>query len=471
MAKICNRWLTLVLLVITLAGTAIAAQEVALDPAASLYPIVVNGKTGFINALGEEIVPPVWDDGASIDALKQLAKVQRDGLWGIIGVDGTVLVTPAWDRISYTSPENKGLIKVRKDRLEGYIDLTGKVVIEPIYTYILPEWSDDKLSVTGKNGRYGVLDRQGNVLIPTKHYEPVYFNEGLAPYKNEKGRWGYIDQNNNTAIKPRWDHAWEFINGRAKVQISGKYGFIDATGEVVIKPQFIAARHLPGGKALVATGKKGKEKWGLINAQGDILVQPNWAEMAYILDNEQSLYWVRQGDLWGLIDAQGEFVCEPIWETLQGVCGGSIPSGTLARYCSKEGLHYLVDAKGKPLTEKGWSRMVHSGDSIVGQVALDTPWQVLDPETGTVRGTLPAYEEMHPMEQGFWRSEMGGKVGLVGADGTVLCVPKWDELSTNLFSSNWQTQLLLVKDGENTGYIDLQGKTVYLADAQGNRIF
>jgi len=57
----------------------------------------------------------------------------------------------------------------------------------------------------------------------------------LFPVEKE-GKFGYIDKTGNVIIESQFDSAWDFSEGLARVSIEGKYGYIDDTGEYVISP-------------------------------------------------------------------------------------------------------------------------------------------------------------------------------------------------------------------------------------------
>ena len=47
------------------------------------------------------------------------------------------------------------------------------------------------------------------------------------------GHWGFIDQSGEFVIEPQFDHAWDFDNGLAMVQVGDTLGYIDRSGNFV----------------------------------------------------------------------------------------------------------------------------------------------------------------------------------------------------------------------------------------------
>jgi hypothetical protein len=84
----------------------------------------------------------------------------------------------------------------------------------------------------------------------------------------EGGQVGYRE-GGEVVIDPRFEQAWHFSEGRARVRVNGQWGFIDTAGEVVIDPQFARAWDFEHGLALVETAdgfgyvaRDGRMVWG-----------------------------------------------------------------------------------------------------------------------------------------------------------------------------------------------------------------
>ncbi len=75
----------------------------------------------------------------------------------------------------------------------------------------------------------------------------------LFPIRIE-GRWGYINREGEVVVDPQFDDATPFQEGLGRIRVgdedTGGYGFVDATGTVVISPQFAWANPFSEGLAL-----------------------------------------------------------------------------------------------------------------------------------------------------------------------------------------------------------------------------
>src|SRR5947209_9144782 len=123
-------------------------------------------------------------------------------------------------------------------------------------------------------------------LLTTPRMEVIRdFSEGLAPaIVDRSGKWGYVDKSGNIVIRPQFDDAFKFSDGLARVKIKNKQsyidkyntsvdgleGYIDRTGKFLIAPQFTYANDFSEGLARVRV--EGKDVF--IDRTGKIVLRP-----------------------------------------------------------------------------------------------------------------------------------------------------------------------------------------------------
>jgi hypothetical protein len=102
------------------------------------------------------------------------------------------------------------------------------------------------------DGRFGYIDRSGEMVIQPQFAQAGPFSEGLAP-AGSGDRWGYIDEQGGWVIEPRFRMAAAFSEGLAHVraEFGEPYGYIDPAGRWIFLPQFQAADPFKGGRAIV----------------------------------------------------------------------------------------------------------------------------------------------------------------------------------------------------------------------------
>ena len=151
-----------------------------------------------------------------------LSKVKKNGKVGYVNKDGKEIIQPIYDEgLTF----NEGYTAVRTGAYWLYIDSTGKHITEAIYTDATG--FKEGLAAVAKTNLFGYINTSGELVIPFSFPNAHNFSEGLAHASNAKGYWGYIDTKGNWAIKPEYDFADDFINGEAKVMKGDKTFYID----------------------------------------------------------------------------------------------------------------------------------------------------------------------------------------------------------------------------------------------------
>ena len=86
-----------------------------------------------------------------------------------------------------------------------------------------------------KNGKWGFLDKNGELKIPCVYEDAQFFSEGLVAVK-QNGRWGYIDKEGKVVISFNYKGSYigSFSHGFAMLENNGKKGVVNKHGEVVV---------------------------------------------------------------------------------------------------------------------------------------------------------------------------------------------------------------------------------------------
>lgn len=132
----------------------------------------------------------------------------------------------------------------------------------------------DEPSNTGQIGKYGYINKRGEMVINPQFDDAGHFSEGLAGVEVD-GKWGYINKSGDYVVPPQFDWANPFSEGLAKLKVGDKWGYINTSMEYVINPQFDDARSFSEGLAGVWTGGDGLGrggKWRYIDTQGAVVI-------------------------------------------------------------------------------------------------------------------------------------------------------------------------------------------------------
>ena len=226
----------------------------------TLYAIVNNRGEILTDFVYENVVGcPYFSEGLKI--------VKKDNKQICITPEGqTVFDIPS--NMSVLAYFSNGLIPYidagdNKGRM-GLIDNTGKIVLKPKYNHINC-FFDNGLTIVSnvfyednqRKDLYGVIDKNFREIIPLK-----YKDLSLNGNKNQcfvaedwNGKYGLIDLQGNIKIPFKFDFLSGFFNGYALVSQNEKRGFIDEKGEFVIPPIYDGATTFDeNGYAIVQRG-------------------------------------------------------------------------------------------------------------------------------------------------------------------------------------------------------------------------
>jgi WG containing repeat len=157
-----------------------------------------------------------------------LAKVKKDGKVGYVNIEGKEVVKPQYlDGLTF----HEGYTAVKEGNKWLYLDSTGKAITAAIFDDASN--FNNGLAAASKNSLYGFINTTGEAVIPFVFSNARNFAEGMAPASNAKGFWGFIDLKGNWVIKPVYDFADCFENSEARVMKGQKIVYIDKDNKIL----------------------------------------------------------------------------------------------------------------------------------------------------------------------------------------------------------------------------------------------
>lgn len=104
---------------------------------------------------------------------------------------------------------------------------------------------------------FGIMDKDGNVVVPPVYQQIHGFKEGRSLFQIE-GKYGFFDENWNVVIQPIYKGAAEFSEELACVcDDNWLYGFIDKDGNTILPHTFDYAESFQNGLAVIGKVDKG----------------------------------------------------------------------------------------------------------------------------------------------------------------------------------------------------------------------
>lgn len=183
-----------------------------------LAPVSNGSGWGFIDRQGKLVLPFVHDDALGFS--QGLAPVKHKELWGYIDRSGKVVI-PFRFESAYPFSDGRALV-YDKNRYGGstrgyrYIDKTGKDASSGRYDYARPYRKG--LGAVRIDFIWKCLDLSGAVVWTSpRKYMMVQSCDDPLHAARLQGKVGFVDRTGRVAIKPRFDWAWPFSDGMARV--------------------------------------------------------------------------------------------------------------------------------------------------------------------------------------------------------------------------------------------------------------
>jgi len=204
------------------------------------YAIVeLDRKFYVIDNQGNEVLIDI----PKVDAVKKFSEdlapyVSSKGLSGFINTAGIVVIPTQYDGVGYF---NSDLAWARtKKGLIGFINKKGEWVIEPQFTAVKNFDVVSGLARVKISDDWCFVDKKGNLLYPKADKFDDY-SEGLAKTEFD-GKFGFMNEKQEWAIKPKYEAARDFKNGFAAVKLDDAWGIINKSGKWVLRPVFYSIK-------------------------------------------------------------------------------------------------------------------------------------------------------------------------------------------------------------------------------------
>ncbi|MEH0157044.1 WG repeat-containing protein [Limibacter armeniacum] len=222
----------------------------------------------------------------------------------------------------------------------------------------------------------------GLAIVALAFLSNVIQAQELSVFKKKKDRYGYrFEHNDESVIKAKFEKAFPFKNGVARVVKRGKWGLINREGKYLQRPSF--SYILPFDQLGYARFCEGGDEYGF-------------------------------GGKWGVLNEEGKIVLEPVYDYISAFSSMGIAKVAVGGAMQKTGsFEYarLVDLE-PPYPIIG-------EDLIIVEKAED--WQEApqdgDEEEWDEEGQVPAFS--------YWDN---GKWGLVNTDGKVIVAPVYTQI-------------------------------------------
>ncbi len=230
-----------------------------------------------------------WEDDILLEYIHgKLRRVMKD--------DGILLDYTGMESVFKVGQDHYNIIL--KDKKTGLLGPKGWEV-NPLsdIEYIFP--GNENTFGIRKEGKYGFINKSGQLIVQNKFDTVSKFSEGLAAVKKE-GSWGYIDKTDRIIIPNQFDEASDFHNGLAIVKKNGKSNLIDQNGRLVLDNPY-SGIFLTTDNYFISVEN---HLFGLIDPLGNEIVEPKFDELRRESANK---ILVRMDSKFGVMDEGGNY--------------------------------------------------------------------------------------------------------------------------------------------------------------------
>ena len=222
-----------------------------------------------------------------------VVRVKKSGLYGLIDLSGKELLQCEYDKIEALEGV-QNTFKITKDGKVGIADNKGNVLITPSYVEITSLDKDKSQGFIVKNsdGKYGIVDTANKQVLETKYdaVEKIYRNDYYVVTEN--GKQEVVKKDGNIALSGNYDKIEAILqnpeNGIIYKQ-KEKYGIMNLSGAVVIKPEYEKLKEGASGSIIA----KKDSKYGIIDLQGNQKVEFKYQNLSY---NEKADLYIAEDD-------------------------------------------------------------------------------------------------------------------------------------------------------------------------------
>lgn len=149
-----------------------------------------------------------------------IAVINMKSKYGAININGEIIAECKYDRVD---PFCEGMASVSINSSCGFINEKGKLIAT---NFDGSRNYSEGFAAVRKDGKWGYIDIEGNVVIPFIYEEAYDFKEGLAAVALEENKFGFINKDNKVIIPMVYYVVSNFHQGKANVMRGKEYGKI-----------------------------------------------------------------------------------------------------------------------------------------------------------------------------------------------------------------------------------------------------
>lgn len=248
-------------------------------------------------------------------------KSTEDERWGLIGLDGTVLIENEFQE--EPSPVINGMFHVKNENNNYEIYVADKSLKRVGNEYLsVGNFSSGLAPVVEKGQFVKYINQSGKTIFELKEYKgetiiaATEFQNDKAVFKTSSNHYGFIDTKGKVILPPIYDYASLFYGEYAIVKKEDKISLITEKGEEVIGfDNHIICQLLPSEGVFPFVNEE-EDACGYMNLKGEKVIKENKRfKRGLNFINGHAVFYNSNNEV-GLIDKKGNIVIRAKYQNL-----------------------------------------------------------------------------------------------------------------------------------------------------------
>ncbi|MGF1639161.1 MAG: WG repeat-containing protein [Cyclobacteriaceae bacterium] len=376
-----------------------------------------QGKWGLLNTRNHRVADPVYShmepfDEQLIIACRMMPVINRE-LYGLIDHQGKTVLEFKYHRLQKNGTKLIAALDKSNIISYGVISAKGEVSVPFQYSKIKAV-SENAFAATNFEDRTGLFDKKGRQIIALELDSITEFNNQLS-FAWQEGKRGLVDHSGKVLLPTDYKHiritggkkaeiithsVWNILSPENQVQNTLKYDDIQPVGKNLYK---------------VKIG----ENEALIDQNNNLLTEFRPFKIGAV-KNDKAIF--KFNGKFGVFDKSGEKLLEAIYDSLVFSA-----NGYMARF-NKQGDSgwFLLDPKGKTLNSQSYDKIIPLEEDGLLKVKKDKYWGLIN-ESGREL-IFCKYDSIESMIDGRMIVHFYGEQGILNRDGLWDLLPQKSEV-------------------------------------------
>lgn len=226
-----------------------------------------------------------FDSNKNIWYEEDVLRVQKDGKWGLINLNGTQILQVEYDNIETLKGIKNSLI-VEKDGLIGLVNNKGVKILSTDFTKIMALGKDYKEGYITVNadGKYGVASFSGKQLLENKYekIDNIYGDTYFVIREGDKQK--LVNHSGDIIIEEGFDEITQIAASGIVFKKDNKFGVMDFQKNVLIEAKYEELKEI---NKNVFRAKK-DSMCGVITEKDEVKIPFDYTDIYY--DSKASIY-------------------------------------------------------------------------------------------------------------------------------------------------------------------------------------